>query len=390
MFKFFPQAELIIPKEQKNSALNLFNKHHLTFILTKLKPDGSLLVIIRQSSLSSFKGLLSSNNINADITIKKGIFSLFFENKHRVGFLLGMFILIISCVASSKFVWRIEIEGNYKTSDTKILEGLNNVGFSLGSFIPNVDYSDLHNKFLLEVDDISWISINIKGNTANVVVREKLDIIENEKEKYTNIVAKEDGQIKLISVIDGEKQIKIGDIVKKGELLISGVIDSQSQGVRYVNAKGNVLAYVNKDITIKMPVKIDKKAYTGNIIKEKTLTLFKKDIKLYKNNNKTDAMYDIIEKSEYVYLFNKIKLPIQIKTREYYEYNCQSVTYSNQEATELALKQLNEKITQLSDNVELISKDIKTEFKNNTVCIYCSLYCIEDIAKSVKFNVKEK
>ena len=94
--------------------------------------------------------------------------------KSRCGVLVGAFFLIISMFTSSKFVWRIDIDGNLHVSDEEITKCLENVGFRLGTFIPSVDYDTLHNEFLLECDDVAWISVNVVGNVAKVLVRERI------------------------------------------------------------------------------------------------------------------------------------------------------------------------------------------------------------------------
>ena len=179
-------------------------------------------------------------------------------------------------------------------------------------------------------------------------------------------------------------------VVKKGELLISGVLNSQSHGVRYVNADGSVLAYVNKTISVKIPLKSQEKYYHNNTIKDTEYIFFSNTIKLFKNNNKNDKLCDIIEKTEFVYLFGQIKLPIQRITKQYLPYEIINVEYSIERASQIAIKELNSQIKAISLNSEIISKNINTSYSNDEVLIQCNLYCVEDIAKSVEFYVQIK
>lgn len=390
MIHIIPKIMITINPSFKRKCLELFLSNNLTFFKIKVNQNDDLEIIASYFSRLKFEKLFIENEIPYKLDFIRTPVNFIINQSHRFGFFLGCLLLIAFTVLSSKFVWKVEIVGNLTTPDTEIINSLEDVGFSLGSYIPNINYSDLHNKFLINEKRISWISINIRGNVATVMVREKESEHNSEKLNYTNVIAKEDGQIKLISVIEGKKQIIIGDVVKKGDLLISGVINSQSQGVRYVNAKGNILAYVNKEIVVKIPLEHQEKLYKNDSMIETKYTFFKNNIFLYKNYNKKSELYDIIEKSEYIYVFNKIKLPIKKTTTKYYQYEYKNAVYSKNEALEVALNKLNHEIEIISKNAEVISKNIKTSFENNEIILKCNCYCIEDIAECVEFFANTK
>lgn len=390
MIHIIPKIVITINPSFKTKCLNLFKSQSLTFYRARVNTNNDLEIVANYFSKSKFEKILIENEIPYKLKIIKTPITFIINHIYRFGFILGGLLLIAFTMISSRFVWKIEIIGNYSTSEKEIINSLEDVGFSLGSYIPNINYNALHNKFLMKEKRISWISINIKGNVATVMVREKESEYKSEKINYTNVVAKYDGQIQLINVIEGKKQIIIGDVVKKGDLLISGVLNSQSQGVRYVNAKGSVYAYVNKEILIKVPIEHKEKHYKNDSIIETKYTFFKNNINLYKNNNKKYELYDIIEKSEYVYIFDKIKLPIQKTIKKYYPYEYENSIYSKNEALEVAMNKLNYEIENISKNAEIVSKNIKTSFENNEIIVKCNCYCIEDIAQCVEFFVTTK
>ena len=58
-----------------------------------------------------------------------------------------------------------------------------------------------------------------------------------------NIVASKDGIIHQPIVMEGELVVEVGDTVRKGQLLVSGIIEHQdTQIVRYVHARANIWA----------------------------------------------------------------------------------------------------------------------------------------------------
>ena len=66
---------------------------------------------------------------------------------------------------------------------------------------------------------------------------------------------------------EGHPEIKIGDVVTEGQLLVNGIVENRYGAFKIVNAKGYVYADVYKDIEFEIPLNHSGKEYTG---KEKT------------------------------------------------------------------------------------------------------------------------
>ncbi len=376
-----------IIKEDSNKAMNLVLVNSLSYKKARICDDGSLEIIIYTRLENEYKDVFSKNSIDAKFEKSKGIFAKISGYFARYGFIVGALFLLLCVYFSSLFIWRIDIEGNSTINDDEILSILEECGVSLGSFIPNIDYGNVHNEFLLKSKNISWISVNISGNVAKVSVRESKQENEIEPVAFTNVISKYDAQIYLIKLFNGKTVISNGDVVKKGDLLISGVIDSQSQGVRYVHADGIVMGYVNKPILIKIPLKNKEKVYNNKEYTEKSFKIFSKIINFsskYRNHN---AFYDKIETKERVYLFGKIELPIEILTTTYKEYELEPVEFSYSQAIDVAFSELRIEMDSALENAELISKTVETSWDDEHFYICCNLYCLENIAELSEFEV---
>lgn len=391
MKKIFGKIKITVSSTQKNQAMNVILINSLSYKSANIMSDGTLEIIILTSWLDRFKSSFENNAIEAEYGIPYGILASVEKYRKRWGVLAGLFILVLSVFISSKFVWRIEIFGNSTVSDEEIISSLEKVGCRLGTFIPRINYDKLHNEFLLECGDISWISVNIDGNVAHVMVRERLyEENKDNKKTYTNVVAKYDGQIALVQLYEGKKIISIGDVVKKGDILISGVIDSQSQGVRYVHADGEIKAYVNKEILIKIPFNTSEKVYTGVVHKNKSIKIFSKIINFFTKNKNYDDFCDRIDTRRKVTIFGNIELPIEILQEKYYEYKYVDKTYTIDEIVDVAFAELRYRMDKELKNAELISKNISTSYDSEYFYISCNLYCLEDIATLVEFQVDGK
>ena len=391
MKKIFGKIKITVPNAQKNQAMNAILVNSLSYKSANIMDDGTLEIIILTSWIERFRSCFENNDIDAEYGLPYGIFASIEKYRKRWGIFAGLFILILSVFISSKFVWKIEISGNSTVSDDEIISSLEKVGCKLGTFIPGINYDKLHNEFLLECGNISWISVNIDGNVAHVMVRERLhEENKEDKKTYTNVVAKCDGQIALVQLYDGKKIISIGDVVKKGDILISGVIDSQSQGVRYVHADGEVKAYVNKEIVIKIPFNASEKVYTGVVHKNKSIKIFSKFINFFTKNRNYDDFCDKIDTRKKLTIFGSVELPIEIYQEKYYEYEYIDKTYTIDEIVDVAFAQLRYKMDEELKNAELISKSVNTSYDSECFYISCNLYCLEDIATLVEFQVDNK
>ena len=386
----FGKFKVIIEKAYISKALNAILISSLVYDKIEFGKNEELILTAHASLKEKYRSVFSENGIVADFTENTGILTVFQRYSKRWGLFLGIILLFILVHLSSKIVWKINIEGNYTVTDSEIEAILNDSGLYLGAFIPDINYDRLHNRFLMSTDKISWISVNIDGNVANVVVNERLKVEEPEEKSYTNVIAASDGQIALVTVYDGIKTVNISDVVKKGDILISGVMDSSSQGVRYVHADGIVKAYVKKNISVKIPIKQEIKVYTGNTYTDRDIKIFTKYINILKKYRNSYLLCDRIETKENLTLFGSCPLPITVRNTRYFEYGYESITYTQKEAKDLAMAELKIKMDSALSDAELISKRVNHYCDFEYYYVECELYCIEDIAELVEFKVTEE
>ena len=63
---------------------------------------------------------------------------------------------------------------------------------------------------------------------------------------------------------------------KQGELLVSGLYDSQTQGFRYTRAAGRILARTERTVRVEIPLEYVQKCYIDEKIGSITLNFFQK------------------------------------------------------------------------------------------------------------------
>ena len=248
--------------------------------------------------------------------------------------------------------------------------------------------SAIENRVLIESDEISWISVNIIGTVAEVEIREIE--VEEEREQYlaSNIVAARDGQIELFEDVRGNIILNIGDYVRKGELIVSGLYDSQTQGIRYTDAKGRVLARTERDISVSIPLKYEKKRYTGRVFTEKYLIFFEKEIKIYTNAGNLYASCDTIDTVEYINFFSAGELPVGVRTVKHMEYVYEDAERTPEEAERLADYKLSCDLAALADDGELLRKSKVYRVTDTAYIIDCHIQRIENIAERREIKIE--
>jgi similar to stage IV sporulation protein len=199
----------------------------------------------------------------------------------------------------------------------------------------------------------------------------------------SNLVAQYDSQIERLEVLGGDIQVKYLQTVKKGELLVSGIIDSEALGYRLVRSRGKVFARTTLSFESQIPFEYTKKTYTGNEICKKSVIFFAKSFNLFKKSSIPYEKYDTIVSSEKLYLFGKIELPISVTTVRYVEYENVRITLSENDALKMALADIGAKSADTMAEAEILSKKTEVENTGSTLRVRTEIYCIIDIAREV-------
>ena len=267
----FGYSVFSVAKENIEKIINLCNAQSISFGDVKFENDEVHLRVALMQELK-FRRETKKCNIEIKLLSRKGLPSLLIRYRRRVGLLIGAVLCAIVLTYTSGLIWDIRIEGTDGVNKEKIIQALEECGFEIGTKKDGVDTSVLENRMLIICDEISWISVNIKGTVASVVVRkaEYLPEIE-EKPTCSNVVAKQNGKIISFENVRGDICTKLGDEVSQGQVLISGISGDIGEPLRIMAAEGRVLAEVEEEIKIEIPRKYQKKLTKSTQKEEKYL-----------------------------------------------------------------------------------------------------------------------
>ncbi len=388
LIRFFGgEQRLSFDVKDKSRIFSVFARLDVPFRDVKIIED-SFSLLIPFYRLKTIENRLLCEGIECKREELLGFPSLLKRYRKRVGIPIGLCLAILMIWMSGRVIWCVNIKGNSTVSDEVIIETLESLGCGVGDTYEDIDFDILHNRFLMECKDISWIAVNMNGTHANVEVRETLREEKEEKDGFYNIIATEAGQIEEIAARSGKPVVERFDTVLEGELLISGAISyKQDTMSRFESAKGSVFAKVNRSFFVEVPFEQVIREPTGNKITEKALRFFNFDINLFGNSRIPYRFCDTITMYKQVYLFDTVALPLYIKESVFSEYREKQVTFSEEEAEELALSLYREKLLSVLGDDTIISKSVTKSVNNGVFTISCELYCLADIAKRVPLEI---
>ena len=163
------------------------------------------------------------------------------RTRSRLAVLAAICALLL--FSSGLFIWDFEVEGNEKLSRGEILRALADCGVSEGCFWPALDAERVRSGVLLRCEGLAWMTLNVRGSRATVLVLERRGKPEIYAESAAaDLIAARGGVVRELSVKNGRALVSRGEIVTAGQTLVSGTMESPTGQTRRVRADGSVRA----------------------------------------------------------------------------------------------------------------------------------------------------
>ncbi|MEN6389921.1 MAG: sporulation protein YqfD [Syntrophomonas sp.] len=197
------------------------------FLWNIKKSDDGISFRVRQSGFNALQSLTAEGGFELEATRRQGL--PFFKQvlKRRMGFLAGALFFVAALYCLSSFVWLIEVSGNRVVGEERILDDACRLGIYRGAAKWNFSTREVEDALLRDISEISYVRVNIKGVKARIEIVEKV-LPSQEITGPCHIVAVRDGVVDDILVLNGQAAVKPGDVVVRGDVLISGLLDPPS------------------------------------------------------------------------------------------------------------------------------------------------------------------
>ncbi len=340
--------------------------------------EGTIRLKIYENDLKYVDELLKITYSKMEIKKNFGIPKINRLYKKRYNFVI---ISILSCAfitMLSMFIWDIEIIGNKTVKTEEIYKLLNDGGLKIGKLKDDIDYEKIKSDIYIKRNDVLWLGINVNGVKVTVEVVERISP-EKESENPCNIIADKDGIIQKISVRKGMKKVDINQSVQKGDILVSGIMESEHSDSVMVPADADIQIKTWYTDKIAIPYEQSILTQSGNSDNKYRLRLGNYAINLT-NTSTNFEKYDTINVIKKLKLFGSFELPVELERFEYREYIMSNIKYTKDQAESLAKEKVYNSVTKsLPSDAEVLNCDYKIYHSDNEVIVRAILECSENI-----------
>ena len=277
-------------------------------------------------------------------------------------------------------------------STAQILTELRRQGLSIGTFGPGLDERTVGNKVLLQIPELSWLSINLYGTRAEVLVREAVEAPEVvDASEHGSVVARASGIITKVEALTGEAVVKVGDTVLEGETLISGTIhlegpaysETPEIGQIQTRASGRVYARTWRTFAAQLPLEAQVKRYTGEENSVWSVTVLGRRLEFFGKGGISFNRYDKISRTWTLTLPGGREMPLAVQRETCRAYETETLAVEPDAAQTMLKERLLEALEEAVGEGEIVSTDYTVEQKDGMLTVTLQAECREEIGKFV-------
>lgn len=337
-----------------------------------------LIIVISLDDYNKLKKIKTSYKFY--IIDSYGVVKFKYLVKKYLFFLICMFLGICLNIFLSKLIFDVEVVHSNRYIREIVYNNLRENGIYKYRFKVNYLEKEKIIKEILkkESNDIEWLEIEEIGTKYIVKVEQRKKNKEEEVCVPRNIVAGKDAFILEIQADVGEVIKKKYDYVKKGDIVISGIIHNKEEEVSRKCATGKIYGEVWYKVNLEIPMEYKEEIVTGKEKNTFEINFLNKNISLF-NNFKT-------YKKNSTFLIGSNLLPISLNFTKYLETDVKMYKYNLFNVDDYALELASKKIkNKLGTRGEVVSKKVlKKSIKKSKIIIEVFVKVKEDITDSVE------
>lgn len=349
--------------------MNLCSNHNI--FLWDIENHGEYYTM--KISLKGFyriKGITRKTGTRVVITKRYGLPFLSLRMWRRRIFLFGLLGSLIFWIWMSRYIWAIEVEGNYYVTTDIFQDFLYENGFQVGMKKDEVVIEQLEKSIRSEFDIVTWTSARIDGTRLLIQVKENdlisvqdkapLEVTEGEG---IDLVADKEGEVVSIITRSGVPKVSAGTMVQKGDVLVEGGVpimneDGTIRRYEYCRADADIMLRCVYRLTEEIDEKYDQKKYTGKEKKRPFIMLGTKKLKIPGYEGEYGE-FDVVEEKSQLKVFENYYLPLYFGCDHVREYVTEEKIYQKDQVKELFEGKIQKFIESLQEKgVQIIEKNV--------------------------------
>ena len=305
----------------------------------------------------------------------------------RWGFLAGLALFAVSLYFSTFFVWGIEISGNSAVPVETIREELSQAGLRPGALFSRLDLDEIALRYQIRDKRFLYVNCNPVGTKVYVEVRERDAVDKTPAEDISsNLVAKTYGTVMRYEVLSGQIEVKKGDLVPQGALLISGVKETKNGSFYTVRAQGRVFAETVRTFEEKVLYEQTETVFTGRESARKSYEILGLRIPIPSLSNGNYAHFRKVVTTQDVSFFG-LSLPVREREEVFLETGEKKEVIDVDRAEKLAYDKYEEfKRDTFAEGDEILEETASFSYDETGVTLTVSLRAVENICREEPFS----
>lgn len=280
--------------------------------------DDSVFFFTREKFLPEIMSISALSGLTVQVNSRFGIPNILRENKRHAVLFAGILFSVLFVMLMNTRIWVIDVSGNDKLFDSEILSIMEDYGVRIGARKSKINAIEIQKEFLERTKDrVLWVSLNVEGMCAEIQIREIESFDDGSIGQPCNYVADFSGVITTCRVFSGTPVVSRGDYVRKGDMLISSVIEYYNNGLDFVESRGLIIARHNKYVNRRSDYLSEKRKYLSSKNRY-SLMFFGKEIPLSIKSREREC--ESSQETRFLQI-NGVKLPfgISVYTDSFYE-----------------------------------------------------------------------
>lgn len=345
------------------------------FIYHLEKSEKGLIIVVSSDDYQKIMGIKTSYQIIVLNRYGFPKFTYLFQ-KYMI-FLFGILFFVLIIFILSRFIFDVEVIHSNQKIRNLIYSDLEEFGIAKYRFKVSYQKKEAIVDAILEkeTEHIEWLEIEEVGTKYVIRVEQRKKNKKEEACPDRSIVAKKDAMILDIYAEQGEVAVKKFDYVKKGDVIISGLIHNKEDIVGKKCAIGKVFGEVWYRVTLEIPKHYYEEKVTGKK---------KSQVELYFLNRKYHLFhhYKTYQRVERPILKSSL-LPIGLSFSTYLETEVIREDYQIDTVDQKALSLAEEKLShQLSKEDSILTKKVLKKYQKDSKIIV-------DVFIKVKENITD-
>ncbi len=341
----------------------------------------------------ALKPLLKKTGTRAAVLGKYGLPFFMSKMQKRKVFVAGLLCCLVFWMLTARYIWNIEIEGNYVLTDDVLLDYLEENKIHVSMKKNELQIEELEKALREKYDVITWTSVQLKGTTLLISIKEnEMPVYEQndqtDTEKGTDLIAARSGTVSYIITRSGVPQVALGDTVEKGDVLVSGAVpvyneDTTVRKYQFTESDADILLRYTESVSVKRDILYEEKKYSGRQKKMVMFGINDKEWNIRLGKIPYDE-YDISGEKKQVRLLDRLYLPLFYGTKTIQEYEMVRQKYTEEEMNAAMQEEWNKIISTLEEKgVQITEKNVTIKKNDDNWVLNAHMQLEEAAVQSV-------